>query len=99
MIENKYYGLRHDVWGLGVFSYFLLSGKFPFSSPKIPSLCDKIIKEEPDWGVLRRRNIDKKIINLIKGMLLKDPDERWTIREIMRSPVFKYLKKHKKKVN
>lgn len=41
MLLNKYYGLRHDVWGLGILCYYLFCGKFPFSLDKI----DKISKQ------------------------------------------------------
>ena len=91
MIEEKYYGLRHDVWGLGVLAFFLFAGKFPFDGETDMEICEDILKNEPDWETLIKRKVDPKIIKLIKGMLIKKAGSRFTIRQAMGSKVFKYL--------
>lgn len=93
MIQNKYYGLRHDVWGLGVLSYFLFSGNFPFDGEDETNICDQILNKQPNFEILHSRGIDSKIIQLIEGMLLKDPNKRLTIRKVMDNKIFKILQK------
>lgn len=94
MLQNKYYGLRHDVWGLGVLSFLLLAGKFPFTGENDSETCQQILEEEPDWNFLHERKISKTIIKLIQGMLHKDPNKRLTIRQVMNSKVFSMLDKN-----
>jgi serine/threonine protein kinase len=93
MIKKEYYGLRHDVWGLGVFTFFLFSGTFPFEGVSPGDTCDKVLNSEPDWSCFKERKIDNSIIKLIKGMLIKDPNKRLTIREIMKYHLFNDKKK------
>jgi calcium-dependent protein kinase len=98
MINNLYYGLRHDVWGLGVLAYFLFAGEFPFDGETTADICDMIISEEPNWDALKLRRVDSKIILLIKGMLIKDPSKRMTIRQVMSHELFQFLEKEDLKV-
>ena len=98
MINYKYYGLRHDVWGLGVISYFLFAGKFPFEGEADPDICEKVLNEEPDWKILNDRKVDSKIIKLIHGMLIKNPSMRLTIRQVMNNKLFEILEKEERKV-
>ena len=98
MIENKYYGLRHDVWGLGVVAFFLFAGFFPFDGEDDHEICDKVLNVEPNWKPLYKRKVDLKIIELLKSMLTKNPSLRITIRKAMDSKVFKILDKDKKLV-
>ena len=87
MIKMKYYGLRHDVWGLGVLAYFLFCGEFPFKGNNELDLHDSILKDEPDWSLFKKKEIGPTIVMLIKKMLLKDPNDRATIRQIINSKV------------
>lgn len=96
---NKYYGLRHDVWGLGILSYFLFSGRFPFDEDTDEDNIKRILNKEPDWGMLEKKKLDKRIIDLVKGMLIKEPGKRLTIRQIMASKLFEFVEKTDSKVS
>lgn len=98
MINYKYYGLRHDVWGLGVLTYFLFAGKFPWDGENDIEICEAIIKNDLDLDCLRKRKVDSKIIDCIHGMLLKDPSKRLTIRQAMNHNMFKAFHKEEQKV-
>ena len=98
MILQQYYGLRHDVWGLGILCYVLFAGKFPFDGENVPEVCQKILNEDPHFEILRDKRVDTKIVNLIKGMLIKDPSERSTIRQVMSHKIFKILENEELKV-
>ena len=98
MIQNKYYGLRHDVWGLGVLAFFLFTGHFPFNGENDFKICENILYSEPDWSLLGKRKIDLVIIQLIQEMLIKDPNERITIRNVMKYKIFYILKQSIDKV-
>ena len=98
MLEEKYYGLRHDVWGMGVLAFFLFSGKFPFKGETNKNTFDDILNKSPDWELLKDRRIDSKIILLIRGMLEKDKNKRLTIRQVMNNTLFRYLSEQELKV-
>jgi serine/threonine protein kinase len=98
MILEKYYGLRHDVWGLGILCYVLFAGKFPFKGDTIPEICESILNDEPDFDLLRDRRVDTRIVSMIKGMLIKDPSKRSTIREVMANKIFSILELEESKV-
>jgi serine/threonine protein kinase len=93
MIDYKYYGLRHDVWGLGILSYFLFAGQFPWNGENDLEICDAIQKEKLDLDILKKRKVDSKIIDCIRGMLTKDPSKRLTIRQVMAHKMFQAFHK------
>jgi serine/threonine protein kinase len=93
MVNNLYYGLRHDVWGLGILAYFLFSGIFPFDGETDDEIASKIRDNEPDWEIFYQKQLNPKIIQLMQGMLVKEPGKRFTIKQAMASPVFKYLER------
>jgi serine/threonine protein kinase len=93
MVNNLYYGLRHDVWGLGILTYFLFCGNFPYDGETDEEISEKIKNEEPDWEIFYKRHLNPKIISFMQGMLIKEPGKRFTIKQAMASPIFEYLEK------
>ena len=98
MIDHKYYGLRHDVWGLGVLAYFLFAGQFPWDGENDKEICDHIQNKPLNMDILKERRVDMKIIDCIQGMLLKDPSKRLTIRQVMTHKMFQAFHKQDDKV-
>lgn len=98
MIDYKYYGLRHDCWGLGILAFFLFAGVFPFDGETDKDICEEIQTKEPDWSILEKREVSSSIIEWIKKLLLKDPSTRATIRQAMNSKIWDVLTKIKKEV-
>lgn len=89
MLRNQNFGFRTDIWSLGVLSFFLFAGKFPFESESDPILRDKILYEVPDWNLLHKRGISKNIILMIRKMLKKNSLNRITINNLLKMKVFK----------
>jgi serine/threonine protein kinase len=98
MIDYKYYGLRHDVWGLGILTYFLFAGQFPWDGENYIKTCDAIQKEPLNLDILKKRKVSSKIIDCIQGMLLKDPSKRLTIKQVMSHKMFQVFHKQDDKV-
>jgi serine/threonine protein kinase len=94
----QYYGLRHDVWGLGIVAYFLFAGHFPWDGETDVDICDAIIKEDLNIESLKDRKVDSKIIECINGMLLKDKNKRFTIRQVMSHKMFEAFHRQEKGV-
>ena len=98
MINYKYYGLRHDVWGLGIITYFLFAGEFPWDGETDVDICESIIKDDLNLDIMKKRKVDSKIIDCIHGMLLKDPSKRLTIKQVMAHKAFVSFHKEEAKV-
>lgn len=83
MITNYTYSHQCDVWSIGIMTYLLLSGNFPFNGKSEKEVATTICKEQPSF-VNFPGSIES--INLIKRMLEKNPAMRITASEIAEHP-------------
>ena len=88
VVEGRSYGKEVDLWALGVLLYILLGGNNPFD-PACDSPNDVIEKrirscrydfEEPEWV-----EVSSEAKHVIRRLLVKDPDERATVDELLRN--------------
>ncbi|XP_071444289.1 serine/threonine-protein kinase stk11 isoform X1 [Hetaerina americana] len=76
---ESFSGFKVDIWSSGVTLYNITTGKYPFEGDNIYRLYEKIgkgdftIPEDLDDELLR---------SLLKGMLKKDPKERYCLHQI-----------------
>lgn len=62
-------------------------------------ICKKILNDTPDFEIFKERRVDSKILLLVKGMLIKEPSKRLTIRQVMAHELFQFLEKEEQKVH
>ena len=81
---KKYNGFKIDIWSCGIILYAMLCGYLPFEDPDNEVLFKKILEcnlEFPNY-------VKKLSIDLIKKILVTDPEKRITIPEIKKHPFF-----------
>ncbi|CAI2730402.1 unnamed protein product [Schistosoma spindalis] len=87
ILNFERYDKSCDIWSLGIITYILLSGCPPFFSqngqPISPGMKSKIRAGKYDFPDAQWKSVSKSAKDLIKSLLLTEPDRRPTIREVM----------------
>lgn len=78
------HGPSCDIWSVGVLMYIMLSGYLPFTGQSPNQVFVKILKgvlrfDQPEWSYYSEESID-----LIKKMLVVDPNDRVTAEEALK---------------
>lgn len=88
-----YEGYQSDVWSAGVVLYAMLYGTVPFKASNMTELQRQICKANTTY----KDEISTEAINLLQGILEKDPLQRLSITEILRHPWMQNIQKHSKR--
>ena len=73
------YDKKCDIWGLGVLTYIMLYGRYPFDDENKNVLFEKIKTKEPVYST----KLSKEANNIIRLMLNKDPNKRPNAQELL----------------
>ncbi|MES1912394.1 MAG: hypothetical protein MHM6MM_004677 [Cercozoa sp. M6MM] len=85
--ESKPYSYKSDVWSLGCLLYELLVLKHPFQAPNLLNLVWRIVQVEPPKLTSFRSDLSDEVVDLVNSLLVKNPDERPSVDEIMQRPI------------
>ncbi|XP_013015637.2 serine/threonine-protein kinase ULK4 isoform X2 [Cavia porcellus] len=86
------FSITTDLWSLGCLLYEMFSGKPPFFSENVPELVEKILHEDLLPPVPRdssRPEASSDFVNLVDGLLQKDPRRRLTWSGVLQHPFWK----------
>ncbi|KAI5807000.1 kinase-like domain-containing protein [Geopyxis carbonaria] len=83
-----------DVWAFGIMMYALHTGMLPFNHSFAPKLQMMILSGEWNtervrecWGLAEAGSVEtSRVMDVLKGCLCKNPEKRWSIRDILDSP-------------
>ena len=85
MIAGKrYHGDKVDVWSIGIVLFAMVCGYLPFEDPVTKKLYKKIMNA--DYKI--PKYVSHTVKDLMLNILNTDPDERYTISDIMAHPWF-----------
>lgn len=82
--RDKYSGKAADIWALGITLYCFVFGKVPFDDMNRMGLYEKIRTEE--LSLPEEPPLNPQLEDLLLRMLIKDPNERITIKGIKEHP-------------
>ena len=82
--EEGKYSFKSDLWALGCILYELAVGQVPFFDNTIDALIKKIIKNEVDFDRKQLTNYSDDFIDVLRKLLIKNPNDRTTWGEIER---------------
>jgi len=77
---DEFSGFKVDIWASGVSLFNILTGKYPFEGENIYRLFENIANGElviPD-------GVEENLANLLKGMLHREYEERFTLQDVRR---------------
>ncbi|QEU59291.1 hypothetical protein KDRO_B05580 [Kluyveromyces lactis] len=84
LIERKCYdGFKVDIWSLGIILYTMINGYMPFDEDDDIKTKLKIVNDELDFN---QEWISDDAIDLIQGMLRKNPNERISLAQVLSHP-------------
>ncbi|XP_077181918.1 serine/threonine-protein kinase Nek4 isoform X2 [Paroedura picta] len=87
LFSNKPYNYKSDVWALGCCVYEMATLKHAFNAKDMNSLVYRIIEGKlPPMP----KDYSTQLKELIRTMLSKKPEERPSVRSILRTPYIKY---------
>ena len=84
MIKEIGHDEHLDIWCIGVLLFELLTGNVPFKGKDIQSLNNNILSLKISWP----KDIDPIAKNLIFKILKPNPNERISLRDMLRHPFF-----------
>ena len=87
MLELSYDPFKSDVWSLGVAFYIMITGNIPWNTASFATIKNDIISCNYTFP----SEIPSNIKELISMMLIKDPNLRPSLSQIIQLPIFKTL--------
>lgn len=73
---------KFDSWSLGIILFNLVTGSMPFNGSS-QNIIQKTINHEPYFNPSQWDKCSPELINLMQGLLAKEPLERLDLRSVM----------------
>jgi len=67
---------EEDFWSLGIVIYYIFTKKLPFNAENVCDIFDNIVNNNIDWDILEATDISPALLELLKGLLNHDFDDR-----------------------
>ena len=95
-VLQQSYDEKCDIWSIGVILYLLLTGSVPFDGNNDDEIWKKIITEEINYTSSKFKSLSNESKDLLKKLLIKDPDKRLSASEALEHVWIKKYAPHTK---
>ena len=82
---------RTDVYGLGAILFQLLGGRAPFQAESMVKLLYKVLQEDPDWSLLKAREVPRPLIAVVERAMEKERDDRYPSGQALAADLRRFL--------
>jgi len=89
VFKKANYDQKFDVFSIGVILWTMLACDFPFNDDSVQGLSYKIQFSEPEWKVLKNKNVSEECLDLLRKLLTKDRTLRVSLDDALTHPWFK----------
>jgi serine/threonine protein kinase len=89
IFTQQVYNEKVDIWSAGTVLYMMLCGHQPFDNENMAQLVKQITSDEPDITAEGFLDVSSEAIDLLERMLNKDPDQRPSATECLKSSWFR----------
>jgi len=86
VISRKGYATSCDMWSIGVITYILLCGYYPFYGDSIQDIFHMVYKGKFEFPPEEWSKISESAKDLIKNLLVIDPSKRFTAEQCLNHP-------------
>eukprot|EP00186_Timspurckia_oligopyrenoides_P003150 CAMPEP_0182444006 /NCGR_PEP_ID=MMETSP1172-20130603/2592_1 /TAXON_ID=708627 /ORGANISM="Timspurckia oligopyrenoides, Strain CCMP3278" /LENGTH=925 /DNA_ID=CAMNT_0024639453 /DNA_START=260 /DNA_END=3037 /DNA_ORIENTATION=- len=83
IVERKSYGLKVDIWAVGVLLYVLLSGQYPFHGKTAAETMQQILSGMLSFPEMSWQGVSREAIDLVRQTLVYNPEERPTVDQLL----------------
>ena len=90
-MRKEKYGLKADIWSLGVIFYEMIYGILPYEPMKSVEMYEQIIKKDifPNGGKIKGILPSKPVLDLLKKLLVIDHRNRIGWKNLIDEEIFK----------
>ena len=85
VLKGGSYTVQADLWAIGLIIYEMVIGSHPFPSQNIFQLTSQI-SQDIKFSSKMTSLLSSNCINLLKGLIQRDPDKRLTLHDLSRHP-------------
>ena len=85
-----------DVWSMGCMLYSMVTGEYPFNGSERDELKKQILTKIIKVRVKQNQHLSEPCLELIERMLVKEPNDRISMHEIINHPWLMEYKQNKK---
>jgi Ca2+-binding EF-hand superfamily protein len=93
VLVRKPYNKEVDIWSIGITLYYILTGTLPFDDTEDNEevIAKKIVFSKLEFYDKKWKKISDTCMNYVEKTLIKEPEKRWTSKQLLNHEWFKKL--------